>query len=145
MICRYHGISFISQIILNIGCQMSTTRTVRFDKSQSKLVFYLKKKTYVIVTDFSKLELLNSIIFVDIDIWNQIATLLLNGWFSEESDKIGRGFIKILETSQFGLSFNTIRHVFFCFGLKNFFVGFMNFWKMLVLRKKKFVKSRYWL
>jgi hypothetical protein len=53
------------------------------------------------------------------------------GWFSEESDKIGRGFIKILETWQFGLSFNTIRHVFFCFGLK-FFLSvlwiFEKFW-----------------
>jgi hypothetical protein len=26
--------------------------------------------------------------------------------------------------------------IFFCFGQKNFFVGFMNFWKILVLRKK---------
>jgi hypothetical protein len=38
------------------------------------------------------------------------------GSFSEQSDKIGRGFIKILETWQLGLSFNIIRHVFFCFG-----------------------------
>jgi hypothetical protein len=44
----------------------------------------------------------------------------LVGSFSEESDKIGRGFIKILETWQFGLSFNIIRHVFFCFGQKIF-------------------------
>jgi hypothetical protein len=49
------------------------------------------------------------------------------GSFSEESDKIGRGFIKILETWQFGLSFNIIRYVFFCFGQKKNFVGFMNF------------------
>jgi hypothetical protein len=48
------------------------------------------------------------------------------GSFSEESDKIFRGFIKILETWQFGLSFNSIKHVFFCFGQKNFF-GFMIF------------------
>jgi hypothetical protein len=41
-------------------------------------------------------------------------------YFSERSDKIGRGFIKILETWQFGLSFNIIRHVFFCFGQKKF-------------------------
>jgi hypothetical protein len=34
------------------------------------------------------------------------------GSFSEESDKIGRGFIKILETWQFCLSFNIIRHIF---------------------------------
>jgi hypothetical protein len=49
------------------------------------------------------------------------------GSFSEESDKIGRGFIKILETWQFGLSFNIIRQVFFSFGQKKFFVGFTNF------------------
>jgi hypothetical protein len=55
---------------------------------------------------------------------------------SERFKKIGRRLIKILETLQFGLSFNIIRHVFFCFGQKKFFVGFMNFWKMLVLRKK---------
>jgi hypothetical protein len=47
------------------------------------------------------------------------------GSFSEESDKIGQGFIKILETWQFGLSFNIIRHVFFCFGQKKIYVGFM--------------------
>jgi hypothetical protein len=47
--------------------------------------------------------------------------------FSAESDNIGRGFIKILETWQFGLSFNNIRHIFFCFGQKKFFVGFINF------------------
>jgi hypothetical protein len=34
------------------------------------------------------------------------------GSFSERFKKIGRGFIKILETWQFGLSFNIIRHVF---------------------------------
>jgi hypothetical protein len=44
------------------------------------------------------------------------------------------GFIKNLDTWQFGLSFNIIRHVFFCFGQKKFFVGFMNWWKILVLR-----------
>jgi hypothetical protein len=49
------------------------------------------------------------------------------GSFSEESDKIGQWFIKILETWQFDLSFNIIRHVFFCIGQKKFFVGFMNF------------------
>jgi hypothetical protein len=58
------------------------------------------------------------------------------GSFSEESDKIGRGFSKILETWEFGLSFNIIRHVFFCFGQKSFFVGFMNFWKILKKNRK---------
>jgi hypothetical protein len=43
--------------------------------------------------------------------------------FSEQFKKIGRGFIKILETSQFDLSFNII----FCFGQKFFFVDFKNF------------------
>jgi hypothetical protein len=47
--------------------------------------------------------------------------------FSEGFKKIGRRFIKIFETWQFGLSFNIIRQVFFCFGQKTFFVGFMNF------------------
>jgi hypothetical protein len=47
--------------------------------------------------------------------------------FSGRFTYIGRGFIKILETWQFGLSFNIIRHVFFCFGQKKFLVGFMNF------------------
>jgi endoplasmic reticulum chaperone BiP len=50
-----------------------------------------------------------------------------SGSFSERSEKIGRGFIKILETLQFGLSFNMIRQVFFCFGQKKIYVGFMNF------------------
>jgi hypothetical protein len=67
------------------------------------------------------------------------------GSFSEESDKIGRGFIKILETWQFGLSFNIIRHVFFCFGPKNFFCRFYEFLKSFGLAQKKIVKSRYWL
>jgi hypothetical protein len=40
--------------------------------------------------------------------------------FSERFEKIGRGFIKIHETWQFGLSFNIIRHVFFCIGQKIF-------------------------
>jgi hypothetical protein len=38
--------------------------------------------------------------------------------FSERFKKTVRGFIKILETLQFGLSFNTIRQVLFCFGQK---------------------------
>jgi hypothetical protein len=59
------------------------------------------------------------------------------GWFSEESDKIGRGFIKILATWQFGLSFNTIRHIFFCFGLKNFFCRLYEFLKNFGLAQKK--------
>jgi hypothetical protein len=33
--------------------------------------------------------------------------------FSEQWKKIGRGFIKILKTWQFGLSLNIIRHLFF--------------------------------
>jgi transposase len=41
--------------------------------------------------------------------------------------KTGRGFIKILETMQFGLSFNIIRRVFSCFDQKKISVGFMNF------------------
>jgi hypothetical protein len=41
-----------------------------------------------------------------------LTTQLNMGSFSEESDKIGRGFIKILETWQFCLSFNIIRHIF---------------------------------
>jgi hypothetical protein len=40
----------------------------------------------------------------------------IKGSFSERSEKIGRGFIKILEAGQFDLSFNIIRHVFFRFG-----------------------------
>jgi hypothetical protein len=36
--------------------------------------------------------------------------------FSERFTKIGRVFIKILETWQFVLSFNIIKTVFFCFG-----------------------------
>jgi hypothetical protein len=67
------------------------------------------------------------------------------GSFSEGSDKIGRGFIKILETWQFGLSFNIIRQVFFCFGHKIFYVGFIDFLKNFGLAQKKIVKSRYWL
>jgi hypothetical protein len=58
------------------------------------------------------------------------------GSFSERSEKIGRGFIKILETWQFGLSFNIIQQIFFCFDQKKFYVGFMIFLKILVLRKK---------
>jgi hypothetical protein len=47
--------------------------------------------------------------------------------FNGEVESMVRGFIKIIETWQFGLSFNIISNVFFCFGQKNFFVGFMNF------------------
>jgi hypothetical protein len=67
------------------------------------------------------------------------------GSFSEESDKIGREFIKILETWQFGLTFNIIKHVFFLFWPKNFFCRFYEFLKNFGLAKKKIVKSRYWL
>jgi hypothetical protein len=66
------------------------------------------------------------------------------GSFSKESDKIGRGFIKILETWQFGLSFNIIRHVFFLFWPKNL-CRFNEFLKNFGLAQKKIVKSRYWL
>jgi hypothetical protein len=77
--------------------------------------------------------------------WCNTPNKIGTGSFSERSEKIGRGGIKILETWQFGLSFNIMRHVFFCFGQKKINVGFMNFLKILVLRKKFFVKSRYWL
>jgi hypothetical protein len=49
-------------------------------------------------------------------------------------------FVKILETWQFGIIFKLIRHTyFFCFGREFGFVDFMNFWKMLILSKKKIV------
>jgi hypothetical protein len=47
--------------------------------------------------------------------------------FSEESDKIGRRFIKILETWQFRLSFNIIKHVFFLFGPNKILCRFYEF------------------
>jgi hypothetical protein len=49
------------------------------------------------------------------------------GSFSEESLKLGNlVYHSILSDTYF-----------FCFEQKKFYVGFMNFWKILVLRKKK--------
>jgi hypothetical protein len=69
----------------------------------------------------------------------------LVGHFLSDLKKIGRGFIKILETWQFGLSFNIIRHVFFCFGQKKNLCRFYEFLKNFDLAQKKIIKSRYWL
>jgi hypothetical protein len=66
------------------------------------------------------------------------------GSFSEESNKIGRGFIKILETWQFGLSFNIMTRI-FLFWPKKIFCRFYEFLKNVGLAQKKIVKSRYWL
>jgi hypothetical protein len=63
-----------------------------------------------------------------------------SGSFSERFEKIGRGIIKILETWQFGLSFNIIIHVFFLFWPKTFFCLFYEFWKNVGLTHKKIVK-----
>jgi hypothetical protein len=54
---------------------------------------------------------------------NEDLNFLPVGSFSEQFEKFGRGFIKILETWQFGLWFNIKRHVFFCFDQKFFFVA----------------------
>jgi hypothetical protein len=54
---------------------------------------------------------------------------------------MGRGFIEILETWQFGLSY-VIEYVFFCFGQKKLSVDLVNFWKNIGLEQKKIVKSR---
>jgi hypothetical protein len=54
---------------------------------------------------------------------------------------IDRGFMKFVETWQFSLTFNIMRHI-FLFWPRFFFVGFMNFWKFLVLSKKKSVNHK---
>jgi hypothetical protein len=56
--------------------------------------------------------------------------------FSERFEKIGRGFIKILETLQFGLSFNVIRHVFFVLAKKKFLSVLLIFEKFWTCQKK---------
>jgi hypothetical protein len=67
---------------------------------------------------------------------NALEMWLQEGSFSEESDKIGRGFIKILETWQFGISFNIIRHVFFVLA-KKIFCRFYEFLKNSGLHKNR--------
>jgi hypothetical protein len=58
---------------------------------------------------------------------------------TERFEKIGRGFIKIFETWQFGLSFNSIRHIFFCFGQKSFVSDLWIFEKFWYCAKKNHV------
>jgi hypothetical protein len=74
---------------------------------------------------------------------SQVFSYHLMRFFRFSFEKIGRGFIKILET---WLSFNIIRHVFFLFWPNKFLSRFYEFLKNFGLAQKKiFVKSRYWL
>jgi hypothetical protein len=74
-----------------------------------------------------------------------LADWKLVGSFSERSEKIGRGFIKILEIWQFGFIIQCHKTRIFLFWPKKFFCRFYEFFKNFGLAQKKFVKSRYWL
>jgi hypothetical protein len=122
-----------------------------FDQNKNSYFWVIKKKYFFDFIWFTKVDIMFFSMFLKFE-YDEIINLLYaqeilqktHQSFSERSVKIGRGFIKILETWKFGLSFNIIRHVFFCF-VQNKFLSVLwvleKFWSCA----RKIVKSRYWL
>jgi hypothetical protein len=115
------------------------------------IVIYLKKSDFpadtFAKTDFSpKFPFWHSLWFVfDPTFPECISHVTYLSHSLSVSACIDRRFMKIVETWQFSLSFNIIRHVFFLFWPRIFFCRFYEFLKNFGLVQKKIVKSRNWL